>query len=67
MDTGCDLDNDSVMQELTTGQYEDRELSDPEQDTSVNAPDQSSTEEQNYSETMRAICSYMGWTHILDM
>ena len=30
------------MQELTTGHYEDGELSDPEQDTSVNDPDQSS-------------------------
>ena len=47
MDTCSDLDNDSVMQELTTGHYEDGELSDPEQDTSVNDPGQSSTQEPN--------------------
>ena len=60
MDTGSDSDNDSVLQELTTGHYEDGELLDPEQDTSVNDPDQSSTEEQNYRETMHGVCSYMG-------
>ena len=41
MDSGSDSDNDSVVQQLTTGHYADSELSDPEQDTSVNDPDQS--------------------------
>ena len=45
MYTGSDSDNDSVVQELTTGHYEDGKLSDPEQDTSVTDPDQPSTEE----------------------
>ena len=47
MDTSSDSDNDSVVQELTTIHYEEGELSDSEQDTSVNDPDWSSTEEQN--------------------
>ena len=54
------------MQELTTGHYEDGELSHPDQDTSVNDLDQSSTE-QNYRATMRGVRSYMCWTHIPDM
>ena len=57
----------TAVQELTTGHYEDSERSDPKQDTSVNEPDQSSTEEQNYRETMCGVRSYMGWTHIPDM
>ena len=67
MDTDSDLDKNSVVQELTTGHYEDGELSDPEKDISVNDVDQSSTEEQNYRGTMRGVHSHMGWTHILDI
>ena len=33
MDTSSDSDNDCVIQELPTGQYEEDEVSDPEQDT----------------------------------
>ena len=60
MDTDSVSDNDSVVQELTTGHYEDGKFSDPEQDTSVNDPDQSSAEEQNYRETMHGVRYYMG-------
>ena len=38
-------DNDSAVHELATGHYEDDELADLEQDTSVTDPDQPSTEE----------------------
>ena len=67
MDIDSDSDNNSVVQELTTGHYEDGELSDPEQDTSVNDPDQPSTEEQNYKESTCGVRSYMGWRHILEI
>ena len=66
MDTGSDLDNDSVIRELTTGHYEEGEVSDPEQDTSVTDPAQASTG-QNFRETMCGVRYYMGWTHIPDM
>ena len=41
-----------VSQELSTDQYEESEVSGPEQDSSVTDTDQVSTEEQNYRETM---------------
>ena len=66
MDTDSDSDNHSVTPELSTGHYEEGEVSDPEQDTSVTDTDQASTEEQNYRETMRGLRFYMGWTHIPD-
>ena len=49
MDTNSDSEKNSVVQELTTGHYEESELSDPEQDTSVNDLDQG----ENYRETIR--------------
>ena len=67
MDNCSDLDNDSVTQELPISQYEEGEVSDLEQDTSVTDTGQASTEEQNYRETMRGVCSYMGRTHIPDI
>ena len=48
MDTESDSDNDSVTQELFTGQYEEGEASDPEQNTSITDTDQASTVEQNF-------------------
>ena len=45
---------------------EEGELSD-DQDVSFTDPDQSLSEEQTYSKTMRGIRSYMGWNHIPDM
>ena len=35
-----------------------------DQDISLTDTDQTSTEEQNYRETLRGVCSYIGWTHI---
>ena len=67
MDTCSDSDSDSIVQELATGQYEEGEVSDSEQDTSVTDTNQASTEEQNYRETVRGVRSYMGWTHSPDM
>ena len=57
MDTSSDWDNDSVTQELPTGQYEEGEVSDPEQDTSVTDTDQASIEEQNYRDN--ACCTFL--------
>ena len=48
MDTISDLDNDSVTLDMPTGQYEEGEVSDPNQDASVTNTDQASTDEQNY-------------------
>ena len=44
---------------------EEVELSD-DQDVTVTDQDQAASEEQTYRETMRGICSYMGWSHIPD-
>ena len=67
MDNDSDSDNHSVTQKLSTGHYEEGEVSDQEQDTSVTDRDQASTKEQNYRETMRGVPSCMGWTHIPDI
>ena len=67
MDTSSYSDNDSVVQELSTGQHEEGKVSDLEQDISITDTGQTSTEEQNYRETMHGVCSYRGWTHIQDM
>ena len=61
------LTQESVVHELPTCQAEDGELSDLDQDVSVTGTDQASTEKQNYGETMQGVCSYVGWTHILDI
>ena len=38
-----------------------------DQDVTVTDQDQHLSEEQTYRETMRGICSFMGWSHITDM
>ena len=45
---------------------EEGELSD-DQDITVTDQDQHLSEEQTYRETMRGICSFIGWSHIPDM
>ena len=45
---------------------EEGELSE-DQDITVTEQDQSISEEQTYRETMRGICSFMGWSHVSDM
>ena len=52
MDTSSDSDSDSVVHELPTGQTEEGELSHLDQVISITDTDQTSTEEQNYRETM---------------
>ena len=42
-------------------------MSDLDQDITVTDTDQTSTEEQNYRESMHGVCSFMGWTHIPDI
>ena len=65
MDTDTLSDSDSVVH--VSGQPEEGELSDLEQDLSLNDTDQALSEEQTYRETMRGIRSYMGWSHICDI
>ena len=43
------------------------ELSDQDQNVTVTDLDQTLSEEQTYRENMRAIRSYMGWSHIPDV
>ena len=43
---------------------EEGELSDQDHEASVNDPDLTHSEEQNYRETMSGIRSFMGWSHI---
>ena len=38
-----------------------------DQDQILADPDQPVSEEQNYSDTMQGICSFMGWSHIPEM
>ena len=49
------------------GNTEEGELSDIEQEVSLTDADQTSSEEQNYRETMSGVRSFMGWTHILEV
>ena len=52
MDTSSDSDTYSVVQELTTGQQEEGEVTDLNQDISLTNTDQAYTEEQTYGETV---------------
>ena len=46
---------------------EEGELSDQDPEASVNDPDLTLSEEQNYRETMSGIRSFMGWYHIQEI
>ena len=66
-----DMDTDSLSEVGSvvnvSSHPEEGELSDLEQDLSVNDTDQAVSEEHTYRETMREIRSYMGWSHIPDI
>ena len=61
-----DSDSDTSNRPPVDLYPEEGELSNA-QEVSFTDPDQSLSEEQSYTETMRGIRSYMGWTHIPDV
>ena len=50
-------------------QFEEGEVSDQDDQPDPDAGDVDRTlrEDQNYRETVRGVCAFMGWTHILDL
>ena len=60
MDTDSDLSDRPPVDIFV----EEGEFSDQDHEASVNDPDLTLSEEQNYRETMSGIRSFMGWNHI---
>ena len=54
---------------LPLEQFEEGEVSDPEDqpDPDTRDTDRILSEDQNYRETVRGVCAFMGWTHIPDL
>ena len=65
MDTDSFSEVGSVVN--VSGLPEEGEVSDLDQDISLNDTDQALSEEQTYRETMGGIRCYMGWSHIPDI
>ena len=67
-----DIDNpEPVFSQPGPETYEEGELSEVEDQPDLvidtRDSDQAISEDQNYRETVRGVCAFMGWTHISDV